>query len=122
MSYQQVHLSLEKDNTHAGERSQTNEARGQSTDRPKPNESERPREQARRKASEEAESNPQGLVHRWMEKEWRVCVESGRTDSQGWEYAFNWGRPFSPHAVTDGVASDFVRRRRWQRRAAKPLG
>ncbi len=63
---------------------------------------------------------PEG--YRWMEKEWRVCVEPGRTDSQGWEYAFNWGRRFSAHAVMDGVAADFVRRRRWQRRAAKPLG
>lgn len=63
---------------------------------------------------------PEGYI--WMEKEWRVCVQTGQTDSQGWEYAFNWGRKFNAHAVVDGVAADFVRRRRWQRRAAKPLG
>ena len=68
-------FSLEKDNTHAGERSQTNEARGQSTDRPKPNESERPREQAGRKVSEEAESNPQGLGP--------ACRSAGRAGQMG---------------------------------------
>lgn len=62
---------------------------------------------------------PDGLS--WVEKQWRVCVEPGRTDSQGWEYAFNWGRPFDAHVVTDGVSADFVRRRRWQRRASKAL-
>ena len=64
-------------------------------------------------------SAPDDLV--WMEKEWRVIVEPGRTDSEGWEYAFNWSRPFSAQKVLDGVAADFVRRRRWQRRAARSL-
>jgi hypothetical protein len=57
----------------------------------------------------------------WMEKEWRVVIEPGRTDEAGWEYAFNWGRAFSAQAVREGVAADFVRRRRWQRRAARAL-
>ena len=57
----------------------------------------------------------------WMEKEWRVVIEPGRTNEAGWEYAFNWGRAFSAQAVTEGVAADFVRRRRWQRRAARAL-
>ena len=57
----------------------------------------------------------------WIEAEWRVVVGEGRADHEGWEYAFNWGRPFSPERVSSGVAQDFVRRRRWQRRASRSI-
>ena len=62
------------------------------------------------------------------ESSWQVLTETGRTDEEGWEYAWNWTRKvFTPIVWSSTMQeslgnTSWVRRRRWVRRAVEPPG
>jgi hypothetical protein len=51
---------------------------------------------------------------------WTVACEVGRTDSEGWEFAWNWGREWCPEPSFSLGSTTWVRRRKWVAMPPRP--